>query len=199
MDNSNAPWYGPGRPLIVADPNKLSYFAQANAVRAGVFNTWGALSGFGDVGDDQQAPGDATAGYAPLTTATDPTDWNTYSGGGTGVAPPPPPLVVGAYAGSTPPTPPLVMGDAQRIAQPGGGLSTPPLVSATTGQVMTPSGGSTLSSFFSSLNNLISPAPTYNSAAYAASLAPSPLPWILGIGVLGVGAIVLLSHKKKAR
>lgn len=35
----------PTRKLIVSDPSKLDYFAQAERVRAGVHNTWGALHG----------------------------------------------------------------------------------------------------------------------------------------------------------
>jgi len=38
----------PRRTLITADPSKLTYFARANAVRAGVANTWGALEGFNE-------------------------------------------------------------------------------------------------------------------------------------------------------
>lgn len=38
----------PSRSFIVSDPSKLTYFARANAVRAGTANTWGALSGLGD-------------------------------------------------------------------------------------------------------------------------------------------------------
>lgn len=48
-NNSNAPWWGPGRTMIVTDPGKLTAFARANAVRAGVRGTYGAmgLSGLG--------------------------------------------------------------------------------------------------------------------------------------------------------
>lgn len=37
----------PTRPLIVSDPSKLSYFAQANMIRSGMGGA-SALSGFGD-------------------------------------------------------------------------------------------------------------------------------------------------------
>lgn len=37
----------PTRKFITADPSKLTYFARANAVRAGTVSTWGALSGLG--------------------------------------------------------------------------------------------------------------------------------------------------------
>lgn len=37
----------PTRTLIVSDPRKMTYFAQANAVRAGVFHSAGALRGLG--------------------------------------------------------------------------------------------------------------------------------------------------------
>lgn len=47
--NSNAPWWGPGRPMVVADANKLSYFARANMVRAGVRGTYGALGGLSEI------------------------------------------------------------------------------------------------------------------------------------------------------
>lgn len=48
LPDNNAPWWGPGRPMIVSDPNKLTYFARANAVRAGVMGSAGALHGIGD-------------------------------------------------------------------------------------------------------------------------------------------------------
>lgn len=50
---SNVPWWAPGRPFIISDPNKLTYFARANAIRAGVMNMPGSLSGVavGDGGD----------------------------------------------------------------------------------------------------------------------------------------------------
>ncbi len=53
-ENSNMPWWAPGRPLIISDPEKLTYFARANAVRAGVQNMPGALSGVA-VGDGEWA------------------------------------------------------------------------------------------------------------------------------------------------
>ena len=41
---NNAPNWGPARPMVmVSDPNKLSYFARANAIRAGVRGTYGTL------------------------------------------------------------------------------------------------------------------------------------------------------------
>jgi len=45
----------PTRTMVVSDPEKLTYFARANAVRAGVANTWGAFSGFGDAMPDHAA------------------------------------------------------------------------------------------------------------------------------------------------
>lgn len=50
----------PTRTLIVSDPRKLDYFAQANAVRMGVFHSAGALSGLGD-----GAPANTTAAEPP--------------------------------------------------------------------------------------------------------------------------------------
>ena len=47
---NNAPWWAPGRPLIISDPEKLTYFARANAIRAGVMTSAGALQGVA-VGD----------------------------------------------------------------------------------------------------------------------------------------------------
>ncbi len=37
----------PKRPLVVMDPSKLTYFARAQAVRAGATGAYGALSGLG--------------------------------------------------------------------------------------------------------------------------------------------------------
>lgn len=42
----------PTRTFVVSDPSKLTYFARANAVRAGVANMYGSLSGFGDAMPD---------------------------------------------------------------------------------------------------------------------------------------------------
>lgn len=63
---NNVPWFAPGRPMIVSDPAKLTYFARANAIRAGVQNMPAALSGVA-VGDSDwsqypdAAPGDMRA------------------------------------------------------------------------------------------------------------------------------------------
>ncbi len=38
----------PRKDFIVSDPEKLTYFARANATRAGVTNTWGAFAGLGN-------------------------------------------------------------------------------------------------------------------------------------------------------
>ena len=38
----------PTREFITSDPGKLTYFARANAVRAGTFNAWGALGGLAE-------------------------------------------------------------------------------------------------------------------------------------------------------
>lgn len=48
----------PSRRLLVMDSSKLSYFARAQAVRAGAQGTYGALAGFGTFGtawEDSQA------------------------------------------------------------------------------------------------------------------------------------------------
>lgn len=50
----------PTRTLIVSDPSKLDYFAKANAVRAGVFHSAGALRGLGDA-----APANTAAAEPP--------------------------------------------------------------------------------------------------------------------------------------
>lgn len=47
----------PGRRFIVSDPSKLSYFARAGAVRAGVANTWGSLQGFNEAMPDHAVEG----------------------------------------------------------------------------------------------------------------------------------------------
>ncbi|TAL42424.1 MAG: hypothetical protein EPN91_08575 [Salinibacterium sp.] len=52
-DSNNVPWWAPGRPLIISDPNKLTYFARANAVRAGLTAS-AALHGVA-VGDGEWA------------------------------------------------------------------------------------------------------------------------------------------------
>lgn len=45
----------PTRPMVVADPSKLNYFAQANSARFGLQHTAGALRGF-DEAPTQEAP-----------------------------------------------------------------------------------------------------------------------------------------------
>lgn len=66
------PDWGFSAPLVVSDPGKLSYFARANAVRAGVRGTWGTLSGLGEVVGGRPAPTDivpqaSTSPYAGTT------------------------------------------------------------------------------------------------------------------------------------
>lgn len=66
---NNVPWWAPGRPLIVSDPEKLTYFARANAIRAGVQSMPGSFSGVapgeGEWADpyaaEDAAPGDSRA------------------------------------------------------------------------------------------------------------------------------------------
>lgn len=61
FDNSNSAL---GRRLIVSDPNKLTYFARANAIRAGVQSTYGALTGVAP-GDGEWANPYTTEDSAP--------------------------------------------------------------------------------------------------------------------------------------
>lgn len=62
----------PTRTLIVSDPTKLTYFARAQAVRAGAAGTWGALSGFGEAMPNvQTASSDNTKTAGALQTVGD--------------------------------------------------------------------------------------------------------------------------------
>lgn len=63
MPNSNIPGWAPRAPMIVTSDRKMSFFAKANAVRAGIRGSYGALSGesFGGVRD----PSIRTRRYIP--------------------------------------------------------------------------------------------------------------------------------------
>lgn len=47
MTNSNIPGWAPRAPMVVMSDSKMSYFAKASAVRAGIRGSYGALSGLG--------------------------------------------------------------------------------------------------------------------------------------------------------
>lgn len=62
----------PARSVIVSDPSKLTYFARANAVRAGTAGTWGSFAGLGQLGLDTSdqynfVPGSGVDGNAIVT------------------------------------------------------------------------------------------------------------------------------------
>lgn len=84
----------PTRKLIVADPDKLDYFARAAYVRAGAAGTWGALQGLGNEMPEQDtASASNTKAPGALSTVS---DWfrslgNTIFSGGQQQMPPPPP------------------------------------------------------------------------------------------------------------
>lgn len=46
--NSNIPGWAPRAPMIVMSEHKLSFFAKANSVRAGIRGSYGSLAGLGD-------------------------------------------------------------------------------------------------------------------------------------------------------
>lgn len=156
--DNNAPWWAPGRPLIISDPSKLTYFARANAVRAGVQNMPGALSGVA-VGDSEWAtypesgPGDMRANMSLEMFNS------TVSSGDRQL---PMSVAAGSY-------------------------------SVDSSSIETPSGGSALDSFFNALNRFVSPPPTYAPQPVA---QPSPWPWVIGAGVLGVGLLVLTKKRR---
>jgi len=156
---NNVPWWAPGRPMIVSDPSKLTYFARANAVRAGV-----AASSFEGVavGDSDwaqypdAAPGDMRANMSQSM-------FNDTVDAGARMLP------TSISAGSD---------------------------SMSAGSVETPSGGGTLDRFFNSFNSfLTSPAP--NPYGAQPRIAPSPWPWVIGVGAVGLGLLFLA--KKRAR
>ena len=147
---NNVPWWAPGRPLIVSDPNKLTYFAQANAVRAGVQSMPGALQGVA-VGDSE---------------------WASYPDGGPG----------DMRANTS-----LDMFNSTATGSNSVGAD----------NVETPSGGGTLDSFFSAINSFLrAPAPNqYGPPPQLA--APSPWPWLVGAGAVGIGLIVLSKRRSR--
>lgn len=89
----------PGRTMVVSDPRKLSYFAQANLTRMGLNKTAGTLRGLGSLGQERSE-------YVTAPTA-DEGNWQStmyQPGGGPTVANKPPEPTwyekLGAAAGS---------------------------------------------------------------------------------------------------
>ena len=163
---NNAPNWGPARPLIVTDPRKLTYFARANMVRAGVQGSYGALQGFGrectgtpcrslqgfgDIVGNRIVPGSIATEGAVAITGKDNLGRNfTFD-------------------------PETIYGDVTASGSAG---------SSTTAD---PNGTSTVDQFFSRLNQLVSPAPVYS-----APVQPST-PWLayLAAGLAVVGVVVV--------
>lgn len=52
MVNNNIPGWAPRAPMVVMDDTKMSFFAKAAAIRAGVRGSSGALQGLGEAGRD---------------------------------------------------------------------------------------------------------------------------------------------------
>ena len=162
--NNNTPWWAPGRPLIVSDPEKLTYFARANAVRAGVQSMPGALTGVA-VGDSEwanpfaaedAAPGDMRANMSQQMFDA------TVSAG-------PRQLPMSVAGGS---------------------------MEVTGSNIETPSGGGTLDSFFNSFNKFMSAPAPQNWGAQPVR-TPSPWPWVVGVGAVGLG-LLWLSKRRRA-
>ena len=163
IPESNNPWWAPGRPCIVTDPNKLTYFARANAIRAGVSSSAGALSGVavgdGDWADPYAGDSDGPGADRAFTSAK--SFYLPTSSAGNRVVP----RDVEGYRNSV-----------------------------DSSYVETPSGGSTLDSFFNSFNSFLS-SPAPNQFGPQAASVPSPWPWVIGAGAVGVGLLWLSKRR----